>query len=124
MIIDSDFAGIVKDVGPGAVSLLNRRPGFGATGGVGHFAVQAAKGAIVSATCSPSNFAIASELGADKVYSYASQKPLIESVYRLENSSEAFHKAEFGKPRGKVIIEFLNDTVDYFIRCRISIPGH
>jgi NADPH:quinone reductase-like Zn-dependent oxidoreductase len=31
-------------------------------------------------------------------------KPLIESVYELEHSSAAFDKAEFGKPRGKVII--------------------
>jgi len=33
-------------------------------------------------------------------------KPLIDSVYPLQNSSEAFDKAEFGKPRGKVIIQF------------------
>jgi len=32
-------------------------------------------------------------------------KPVIESVYLLKNSSEAFDKAEFGKPRGKVIIK-------------------
>ena len=31
-------------------------------------------------------------------------KPVIESEYPLEKSSEAFDKAEFGKPRGKVII--------------------
>jgi NADPH:quinone reductase-like Zn-dependent oxidoreductase len=160
----------------------------GATGGVGHFAVQAAKakGAHVTATCSDTNFEIARDLGADEVYSYSGEKtltsglkfdaildawgrmererirlhlkpggiyaspllipwtvlhaawgrirhgrkmtssnlrkrvedfdeledlirhkrlkPLIESVYLMENSSEAFDKAEFGKPRGKVII--------------------
>jgi NADPH:quinone reductase-like Zn-dependent oxidoreductase len=32
-------------------------------------------------------------------------KPVIESVYELEKSSQAFDKAEFGKPRGKVIIK-------------------
>jgi NADPH:quinone reductase-like Zn-dependent oxidoreductase len=32
-------------------------------------------------------------------------KPVIEDKYSLEKSSEAFDKAEFGKPRGKVIIE-------------------
>lgn len=161
----------------------------GATGGVGHFAVQAAKakGAHVTATCSTGNFELARELGADKVYSYSGEntldpglefdaifdawgmmerkkiarllrpggiyaspllipwtivqaawarirygrkmtssnmrkrtqdydelealiehkklKPVIENVFPLEKSSEAFDKAEFGKPRGKVIIK-------------------
>ena len=31
--------------------------------------------------------------------------PVIENVFTLEKSSEAFDKAEFGKPRGKVIIK-------------------
>jgi len=161
----------------------------GATGGVGHFGVQAAKakGAHVTATCSDANIELAGELGADEVYSYSGEntlepglefdaildawgmmerkkiprllrpggiyaspllipwtvvqatwarirygrkmtssnarkrvedfdeletliqqkklKPVIESVYPLEKSSEAFDKAEFGKPRGKVIIK-------------------
>ncbi len=161
----------------------------GATGGVGHFAVQAAKakGAHVTATCSAANIELARELGADEVYSYSGEntldpglefdaildawgmmerkiiprllkpggvyaspllipwtvfqaawarirygrkmtssnlrkrvedfdeletlirqkklKPVIENVFLLENSSEAFDKAEFGKPRGKVIIK-------------------
>jgi len=161
----------------------------GATGGVGHFAVQAAKakGANVTSTCSTANMEMARELGADKVYSYSGEnaldpglefdaildawgmmahkeihrllkpegvyasplympwtifpaswvrirygrkmtssnmrkrpqdynelealieqkklKPVIEDVYPLEKSSEAFDKAELGKPRGKVIIK-------------------
>jgi NADPH:quinone reductase-like Zn-dependent oxidoreductase len=161
----------------------------GATGGVGHFAVQAAKakGAHVTASCSAANMGLAAELGADEVYTYSGEntlqpgmqfdaivdawgmmernkirgllkpggiyaspllipwtvvqagwawfrhgrkmtscnmrkrvedfeeleafieqkvlKPLIDSTYTLEISSEAFDKAEFGKPRGKVIIK-------------------
>ncbi len=161
----------------------------GATGGVGHFGVQAAKaiGAHVTATCSAGNTKLARELGADEVFGYSGdhtipvgiqfdaildawgmmphkeihrllkpegvyasplympwtifpaswvrirygrrmtssnmrkrpqdydelealieQKklhPVIENVYPLAKSSEAFDKAEFGKPRGKVIIK-------------------
>ncbi|MFN2378914.1 MAG: NAD(P)-dependent alcohol dehydrogenase [Bacteroidales bacterium] len=161
----------------------------GATGGVGHFGVQAAKakGAYVTATCSTGNRDLATELGADKVYGYSGDNtirngtqfdaildawgmmanedihrllkpdgvyasplfmpwnifralwvrirfgrkmtssnmrireedydelealikskkltPVIENKFPLENSSEAFDKAEFGKPRGKIIIE-------------------
>lgn len=160
----------------------------GATGGVGHFGIQAAKakGAHVTATCSAGNHELALELGADAVFRYSGDhtvsagiqfdaildawgmmpdgeihrllkpegvyastlympwtifraswvrtrygrkmrssnmrsrpqdyeelesliqqkrlKPFIEDKYQLENSSEAFDKAEFGKPRGKVII--------------------
>ena len=161
----------------------------GATGGVGHFGVQAAKaiGAHVTATCSAGNTDLAIKLGADEVFGYSRDntismgiqfdaildawgmmehkeiyrllkpegvyasplympwtifpaswvrirfgrkmtssnmrkrpedydelealieqkklKPVIESEYPLEKSSEAFDKAEFGKPRGKVIIK-------------------
>ncbi|MCF8346603.1 MAG: NAD(P)-dependent alcohol dehydrogenase [Bacteroidales bacterium] len=160
----------------------------GATGGVGHFAVQAAKakGAHVTATCSAGNTDLAKELGADEVYGYSGEntiptgtqfdaildawgmmknkeihnllkpegtyasplympwtvsralwvrirygrkmtssnmrkrpedydelealmehqqlKPVIENVFPLEKAAEAFDKAEFGKPRGKIII--------------------
>lgn len=160
----------------------------GATGGVGHFAVQAAKakGAHVTGTCSASNFDLARELGADEVFGYSGEivipagtqfdaildawgmmehkkipqllkpggiyaspllipwtkiqaliarirygrkftsdnmrkrpedydeleammehqqlEPVIENVFPLEKASETFDKAEFGKPRGKVII--------------------
>jgi NADPH:quinone reductase-like Zn-dependent oxidoreductase len=170
-------------VGKGTKVLVN-----GATGGVGHFGVQAAKaiGAHVTGTCSAGNTELARELGADAVFGYSGDniigkgiqfdaildawgmmeykeiyrllkpegvyasplympwtifpaswvrirygrkmtssnmrkrtedydelealieqkklKPVIENVYPLEKSSEAFDKAEFGKPRGKVII--------------------
>jgi NADPH:quinone reductase-like Zn-dependent oxidoreductase len=170
-------------VGTGTRVLVN-----GATGGVGHFGVQAAKakGAHVTATCSTGNRELAMELGADEVFGYSGDntigagihfdaildawgmmphseihrllkpegvyasplfmpwtifqaswvrirygrkmtssnmrsrpedynelesmieqkklKPVIEDIYPLEKSSEAFDKAEFGKPRGKVII--------------------
>ncbi len=170
-------------VGKGTSLLVN-----GATGGVGHFGVQAAKaiGAHVTATCGAGNTELARELGADEVFGYSGDnpisagiqfdaildawgmmehkeiyrllkpegvyatplympwtvftaswvrirygrkmtssnmrkrpedyeelealieqkklKPVIEHVYPLEKSSEAFDKAEFGKPRGKVII--------------------
>ena len=161
----------------------------GATGGVGHFGVQAAKaiGAHVTATCSAGNTDLAIELGADEVFGYSRDntismgiqfdaildawgkmehkeiyrllkpegvyasplympwtifpaswvrirfgrkmtssnmrkrpedydelealiekkklKPVIENAYLLEKSSEAYDKAEFDKPRGKVIIK-------------------
>jgi NADPH:quinone reductase-like Zn-dependent oxidoreductase len=45
----------------------------GSTGGVGHFAIQIAKarGAIVTATCSPSNRELAISFGADEVIGYS-----------------------------------------------------
>jgi NADPH:quinone reductase-like Zn-dependent oxidoreductase len=44
----------------------------GATGGVGHFAVQIAraKGAVITATCSEANSGLAKQLGADKISGY------------------------------------------------------
>jgi NADPH:quinone reductase-like Zn-dependent oxidoreductase len=47
----------------------------GATGGVGHFAIQIAKakGAFVTATCSPGNSSLAKELGADETIGYTSE---------------------------------------------------
>ncbi len=49
----------------------------GASGGVGHFAVQIAKilGAEVHAVCGPRNLAFVKSLGADGVYSYAERPP-------------------------------------------------
>lgn len=164
----------------------------GATGGVGHFAVQAAKatGARVTATCSGENAGLAQQLGADEVYGYSGDhligdgirfdaildawgmmpdreihrllkpegtyasplfmpwtifralrvrlqygrkmtssnmrkrsedyleieslmenrklKPVIENIYPLEQAAAAFDKAEFGRPRGKVLIRIGN----------------
>ena len=169
--------------GSGTKVLVN-----GATGGVGHFALQMAKanGAHVTATCSSKNISLAKDLGADKVYNHSGEntippgtrfdaimdawgmmeykeihrllkpegiyasplympwtvfaalyvrlrygrkmtssnmrtypedydeleslietdkvKPLIENTFPLEKSADAFNKAEFGKPRGKVVI--------------------
>lgn len=55
---------------PGQTVLIN-----GASGGVGHFAVQIAKalGAQVHAVCGPGNMPFVESLGADTVHSYASQ---------------------------------------------------
>lgn len=55
-------------VGEGTRVLVN-----GATGGVGHFGIQAAKalGAHVTATCSSGNAELARELGADEVFGYS-----------------------------------------------------
>jgi NADPH:quinone reductase-like Zn-dependent oxidoreductase len=160
----------------------------GATGGVGHFALQMAKakGAHVTATCSSTNISLAKDLGAHEIYEYSgnntlpdgarfdaiidawgmmaykdiyrllkkdgiyasplympwtvfaalyvrlrygrnmtssnmrtlpedydeleallesgSVRPLIENTFPLEKAAEAFDKAQYGRPRGKVII--------------------
>lgn len=48
----------------------------GGTGGVGHFAIQAAKakGAIVTVTCSPTNVELAKKLGADETMGYSAEE--------------------------------------------------
>ncbi len=57
-------------IGDGARLLIN-----GASGGVGHFAVQIGKlsGAEVHAVCGPGNIPFVESLGADRVYSYRDQ---------------------------------------------------
>ena len=171
-------------VKPGGIVLIN-----GATGGVGHFAVQIAKakGAFVTSTCSRSNNDLAKMLGSDEVKGYSREevatidrkydaifdaygkmnydnvvrllkrkgvyasplffgfsyvsaffvwlvfrkkltssnlrilpsdfdeieklyiekklKPVIERTFLLENADEAFEFAEWGKPRGKIIVK-------------------
>jgi len=58
------------EVKQGSKVLIN-----GATGGVGHFAVQIAKakGATVTATCSEANSELAKKLGADKISGYKNE---------------------------------------------------
>ena len=62
----------------------------GATGGVGHFGIQAAKakGAHVTATCSEGNKELALKLGADKVFGYSGGRLLskIDSLIGMEFS--------------------------------------
>lgn len=57
----------------------------GASGGVGHFAVQIAKanGAQVHATCSNRNVEFVKSLGADKVYDYTKKEPVQEGYYDM-----------------------------------------
>lgn len=57
----------------------------GASGGVGHFAVQIAKayGAMVHATCSTRNVDFVKSLGADKVYDYTKKEPAQEGYYDI-----------------------------------------
>jgi NADPH:quinone reductase-like Zn-dependent oxidoreductase len=53
----------------------------GATGGVGHFAVQIAraKGAVITATCSESNNELAKQLGADNISGYKKEDLAVKS---------------------------------------------
>jgi hypothetical protein len=78
------------------------------TGGVGHFAVQEAWARIRHKRKKTSCNLRKRVEDFDELETFMQQKtlkPLIESVYPMENSSEAFKKAEFGKPRGKVLIK-------------------
>jgi NADPH:quinone reductase-like Zn-dependent oxidoreductase len=65
----------------------------GATGGVGHFAVQIAKarGAIVTASCSPENADLARSLGADEVTGY-SEKELASGDRKFDAIMDAYGK--------------------------------
>jgi NADPH:quinone reductase-like Zn-dependent oxidoreductase len=76
------------NVGNGTRILIN-----GATGGVGHFAVQIAKakGAHVTATCSSSNSELAKKLGADEVTGYGK-----DDISKSGNSFDAILDA-YGK---------------------------
>jgi len=67
----------------------------GATGGVGHFAVQIAKarGAIVTASCSPANAALARSLGADEVTGYGSEE-LASASRQFDAIMDAYGKMD------------------------------
>jgi len=68
----------------------------GATGGVGHFALQIAKskGAIVTASCSDSNSTLAKELGAENTVSYVT--PLISPAEgRFDAILDAYGKMSY-----------------------------
>ena len=74
---------------PGQRVLIN-----GASGGVGHFAVQIARamGAEVHAVCGPTNRAFVKSLGADVVYSYA-DRPATAIDTRFDVVFDVFGKA-------------------------------
>jgi NADPH:quinone reductase-like Zn-dependent oxidoreductase len=68
----------------------------GATGGVGHFAIQIAKakGAIVTATCSPKNAELARQLGADEIIDYTRQE-LSQLTSTFDVILDAFGKTKY-----------------------------
>jgi NADPH:quinone reductase-like Zn-dependent oxidoreductase len=68
----------------------------GATGGVGHFAIQIAKarGAFVTATCSAGNSELAKKLGADEVTGYG-KDDLSETTNKFDAIFDAYGKMEY-----------------------------
>jgi NADPH:quinone reductase-like Zn-dependent oxidoreductase len=81
----------------------------GATGGVGHFAVQIAKakGAVITATCSEANSGLARKLGADKVSGYGR-----EDLANTENEYDAILDA-WGKMKLADIVRLLKKGGTY-----------
>lgn len=84
----------LRDLGklkPGGSALI-----LGATGGVGHFAVQIAKniGARVTAVCSGANAGLAGELGADEVVDYRSEN-ILERKERFDVFLDAAARTSF-----------------------------
>jgi NADPH:quinone reductase-like Zn-dependent oxidoreductase len=75
----------------------------GATGGVGHFAIQIAKakGAVVTATCSQSNSELAKRLGADEITGYGKY-----DLAKTENKFDAILDA-YGKMKNEDIMRML-----------------
>jgi NADPH:quinone reductase-like Zn-dependent oxidoreductase len=69
----------------------------GATGGVGHFAIQIAKarGAIVIATCRQGNAGLARKLGADETIGY-SKEELAKSEKKYDAILDAYGKMDLG----------------------------
>ena len=72
----------------------------GATGGVGHFAVQIAKalGAVVTATCSPDNAGFARKLGAHNVIGYR-RKDLVSAGRKYDAILDAYGRMEYADAR-------------------------
>ena len=68
----------------------------GATGGVGHFAVQIAKamGAFVTATCSKGNADFAKQLGADEVIVYSGEE-LKKTIRKYDTIMDAYGKMNY-----------------------------
>jgi NADPH:quinone reductase-like Zn-dependent oxidoreductase len=76
----------------------------GATGGVGHFAVQIAKakGALITATCSSKNIELAKQFGADEIIDYTKQ-----DLLKMDKKFDAIFDA-FGQMKNQDAIELLN----------------
>jgi len=68
----------------------------GATGGVGHFAIQIAKakGAVITATCSPGNAELAKKLGADEIAAY-SRDDLAKTGNKFHAILDAYGKMKY-----------------------------
>lgn len=68
----------------------------GATGGVGHFAIQIAKakGAVVTATCNPDNVELAKKLGADEITGY-SRDDFAKTGNKFDAILDAYGKMEY-----------------------------
>ncbi len=98
------------NVDEGTTVLVN-----GATGGVGSFAVQLAKGmgAEVAGVCSKDNMKLCKDLGADEVFDYSSEE-LIRSDRKFDVFFDAAAKSTFSKSR-----KFLNNRGIYVT----TIPG-
>lgn len=78
-------------VSEGKTVLIN-----GATGGVGHFAVQIAKarGAFVTATCSKENEELAKQLGADEIIGYSGEE-LKKTERKYDSIMDAYGKMNY-----------------------------
>ncbi len=98
------------NVDEGTTVLVN-----GATGGVGSFAVQLAKGmgAEVAGVCSKDNMKLCKDLGADEVFDYSSEE-LIRSDRKFDVFFDAAAKSTFSTSR-----KFLNNRGIYVT----TIPG-
>jgi len=106
----------------------------GATGGVGHFAIQIAKakGAIVTASCSEANRELAIQLGADEVTGYrredmAAYSDLYDAIFDAWGQmklKDIFRLLKKGGSYASPLILFapacLTNTVQFFTRKKIT----